>query len=176
MNRIFLKASGTGHDAKDINAARLYYDTNNNGTVDANDPLLEVFVFGSDDGTLELSGLSLGVGSTEERQGTYLVAYDLNDQVHLGSLSTLAAGLGAGLLGLGLLARGQISRHRRFVWLAVGLLVLVFSACTSPSTVQPEPTSLTYGLKITLLTTDGGPSDIIQVSLPINGATLTVQR
>jgi uncharacterized repeat protein (TIGR01451 family) len=176
VNRIFLKASGTGHDAKDINAVRLYADTNNNGVVDAGDPLLEVLVFGSDDGILELPGLSLGVGSPEERQGTFLVAYDLNDQVHLGSLSALAAGLGAGALGLGLIAGGQISRRRRFAWLAVGLLVLVFSACTSPSTVQPEPTSLTYGLKITLLTTSGGPNDVLQVSLPINGATLTVQR
>lgn len=176
VNRIFLKAFGTGHDAKDINAVRLYYDTNNNGTVDANDPLLEVFVFGSDNGTLELPGLSLGVGSPEERQGTYLVAYDLNDQVHLGSLSTLAAGLGAGLLGLGLLAPWPALRQRRRAWLAVGLLVLIFSACTSPSTAQPEPTSLTYGLKMTLLTTSGGPNDIIQASLPINGATLTVQR
>jgi uncharacterized repeat protein (TIGR01451 family) len=175
VNRIFLKAFGTGHDAKDINAVRLYEDTNNNGAVDASDLLLGAYVFASDDGTLELSGPNLGVGSPEERQTTYLVAYDLNDQVRPGSLSTLAAGLGAGLLGLGLIASGQISRHRRFVWLAVGLLVLVFSACTSPSTAQPEPTSLTYGLKITLLTTSGG-HDIIQGSLPIHGATLTVQR
>ncbi len=176
VNRIFLKAFGTGHDAKDINAVRLYEDTNNNGAVDASDLLLGAYVFGSDDGTLELSGPNLGAGSLEERHATYLVAYDLNDQVRPGSLSALAAGLGAGLLGLGLLARGQISRQRQFAWLAVGLLVLVLSACTSPSTAQPEPTSLTYGLKITLLTTSGGPNDIIQASLPINGATLTVQR
>ncbi len=174
VDRIFLKAFGTGHDAKDINAVRIYEDTNNNGLVDATDRLLEATVFPGDDGTIILGGPNLDPSSPENRQITYLVAYDLGNQVRPGSLGALAAGMGLGALGF-LTWHKQPIRRRRMAWPALGLLVLVFAACTSPSAVQPEPTSLTYGLKLTLLTTNKS-SDIIQTSLPINGATLTVER
>ncbi len=175
VNRIFLKASGTGHDAKDLTAVRLYEDTNANGRVDAGERLVQTQVFPMDDGTLMLEGPNLYPDSPESRQVTYLVTYDLDDQVRPGTLGALAAGMGLGLLALGFLAGGPAQRRRRPLWWLMGLTVLALAACTQPAPSQPEPTAFTYGLKVTVVETDSA-SDLLEGTLPISGATLTVAR
>ncbi|MCS7068448.1 MAG: DUF11 domain-containing protein [Meiothermus sp.] len=172
VTRILLKASGTGHDAKDLTAVRLYEDTNANGRVDAGERLVQTLVFPIDDGTLVLEGPILSTEAPESRQVTYLVTYDLDDQVRPGTLAALA---GFGLLALGFLAGGPAQRRRRPFWLLMGLTVLTLGACTQPATSPPEPTAFTYGLRITAVET-GSASDLVEGNLPINGATLTVAR
>lgn len=175
VNRIFLKASGTGHDAKDLTAVRLYEDTNANGRVDAGERLVQTLVFPTDDGTLVLGGPNLYPDSPESRQVTYLVTYDLDDQVRPGTLGALAAGMGLGLLALGFLSGGPAQRRRRPLWWLMGLIALTLGACTQPAPSQPEPTVFTYGLKVTVVETDS-TSDLVEGTLPIGGATLTVAR
>lgn len=174
VTRIFLKASGTGHDAKDLTAVRLYEDANANGRVDAGERLVQTLVFPTDDGTLTLGGPSLFPNSPESRQVTYLVTYDLDDQVRPGTLGALVAGMGLGLLALGFLG-GPAQRRRRPLWWLMGLTVLTLGACTQPATSQPEPTALTYGLRVTVVETDSA-FDLLEGTLPIGGATLTVAR
>ncbi len=174
VNRIFLKASGTGHDAKDLTAVRLYEDANANGRVDAGERLVQTLVFPIDDGTLMLEGPSLYPDSPESRQVTYLVTYDLDDQVRPGTLGALVAGMGLGLLALGFLG-GPAQRRRRPLWWLMVLTVLTLGACTQPATSQPEPTAFTYGLRVTVVETDSA-FNLLEGTLPISGATLTVAR
>lgn len=175
VTRILLKASGTGHDAKDLTAVRLYEDDNANGRVDAGERLVQTLVFPLDDGTLVLGGPNLYPDSPESRQVTYLVTYDLDDQVRPGTLGALAAGMGLGLLALGFQAGGLARQRRRLLWWLMGLIVLTLGACTQPATSQPEPTAFTYSLRISAVETDR-TSDLLEGSLPIGGATLTVAR
>ena len=57
----------------------------------------------------------------------------------------------------------------------MGLTVLTLGTCTQPATTQPEPVAFTYGLRVTVVKTES-TSDLVEGSLPINGATLTVAR
>jgi hypothetical protein len=175
LNAIFLKAFGTGHDAKDITAVRVYDDQNANGAVDPLEPLLETKFFRSDDGTLEIGGVNLSPESLETRQQTLLVTVDFNDELHVGTWRVVGAS--AGLIAL---IVAWCSRRKRAAWLAWGgALALTLSACPAQQPVivePPAPTSLTYGVKLTTLVQERNDTTFVQASVPMSGATITIPR
>ncbi len=74
LSGITLKASGSGNDAADLSAVKLWVDANGNGRVDAGETQVGGGVFGSDDGTLDLqldAPYALPAGDTD-----FIVTYD----------------------------------------------------------------------------------------------------
>jgi uncharacterized repeat protein (TIGR01451 family) len=175
VDAIFLKAFGTGHDAKDITAVHVYDDRNGNGAVDTLEPLLETTFFAGDDGSLEIGGVNLSPDTLETRQQTLLVTLDFNDELHLGAWRVVGAGVG-----LSALALMWCSRRKRLAWLALGgVMVLTLGACPSPQSVivePPEPSALTYGVKLTTLVQNQNDPTSVQTALPLTGATITIPR
>ena len=77
VQSLTLHASGSGNDATDIAAVKLWLDRNGDGAVDAGDTLLASGRFGADDGDVTLA--SHAVGSLEQFQSVrLLVTCDLS--------------------------------------------------------------------------------------------------
>lgn len=76
VTSVTFTALGTGNDATDITAVRLYADTNSNGTVDGTDTLLGTAIYAVDDGTVKYSGLGFIVPAGQFRD--MLLTYNFN--------------------------------------------------------------------------------------------------
>ena len=78
MAQLPLDASGSGNDATDVTAVRLWWDVNADGAVDAGDSLLSSAVFSADDGALDLATGT--AGQLEQLNPVYLlVTLDLSN-------------------------------------------------------------------------------------------------
>ena len=170
LTGLVVDAAGSGNDAFDVAAVKLFADSDGDGRVGGADTLLGSGRFASDDGSLTLTLAQPAVvpagGSL-----TLLVAVDLT--------SILASGPGAPLLSLGALGFGltALLRRRRLwlVWAVAGMLLV--TSCGTLD-VAPPPQSASYQLTLSSVTTEAlqseGPATVTGV--PVNGALLNVTR
>lgn len=121
LEKITVQASGSGQDAADVTAVKLYLDVNGNGVVDAGETTLAQGTFAANDGALDLAlttPYTLPAGSTAQ----VIVAYDFS--------TVLAAALPFAPLAFGLVGTIAAPRLRRAVPRGLAaLLVISFVAC-----------------------------------------------
>jgi uncharacterized repeat protein (TIGR01451 family) len=160
-----LQASGTGNDASDITAVKLFPDNNGNGLIDAGEDTLQFSsgVFTTDDGTLNLSFAPTGILAGRN----YLIALDFSSVI---AMNQFGISLGSVLM----LAGIGFSRRRKFGLglLALGLMVTLVS-CPGGSTT---PETRTYKLTLTAINIQKAGSSAAVSGLPLSGAVLSVEK
>jgi uncharacterized repeat protein (TIGR01451 family) len=160
-----LQASGTGNDASDITAVKLFPDNNANGLVDAGEETLQISsgAFTANDGLLNLSFAPTGILAGRH----YLIALDFNSSL---AMRRFEIGFGSVLM----LAGIGFSRRRKFALglLALGLMVTLV-ACPKDT---PAPETRTYKLTLTALNIQKAGSSAAVSGLPLSGAVLTVEK
>jgi uncharacterized repeat protein (TIGR01451 family) len=163
LTGLTLRASGTGNDASDLTAVRLYPDNNANGIVDATEQGLAISsgTFTANDGTLSLSFAPTGILAGR----TYLVAVDFNS-------SLASAGFGVTLGSVFVL--GLLASRRRF-GLCVLALGLVAALCGCPGPT-PSAETHTYTLEVMALSVTKSGIAAAVSGLPLEGGTITVQK
>lgn len=171
-----LQASGSGNDALDITAVRVYLDTNGNGQVDSGETAPPAQRFNADNGTLSIS-LTGGSGSglSLDQPAQFLVTVDFNTTlasrpaVLKASSLPLPAGLLLALAPMVLLGAWRLrSTSGRLLGLSL-ILLLTAGQCGNSPTLPAAPK--TYQINLTAVGTTATPS-----GLPITGATITVQK
>jgi uncharacterized repeat protein (TIGR01451 family) len=160
-----LKASGTGNDASDITAVKLFPDNNGNGLVDAGEDTLQVSsgAFAANDGTLQLSFAPTGILNGRN----YLIALDFSSSIAMNQF-------GISLGSVFMLAGIGFSRRRKFGLglLALGLMMTLVS-CPGDT---PAPETRTYKLSLTAINLQKAGSSATVSGLPLSSAVLTVEK
>jgi Domain of unknown function DUF11 len=160
-----LQVSGTGNDASDITAVKLFPDNNGNGLVDAGEDALQISsgAFTANDGTLNLSFAPTGILAGRN----YLVALDFSSSLAMNQF-------GISLGGVFLLAGIGFSRRRRFAlgFLGLGLTVMLVS-CPGDT---PAPEIRTYKLSLIAINVQKAGSSSIVSGVPLSGAILSVEK
>ena len=171
ITSVTIQASGTGNDALDIVAVKLYLDVNGNGVVDTGDTLLAGGTFSADDGSLNLpltTALTVMSGTPQN----LLVTYDFS-----ATLASLLPFAGVPLVFAGFLGS---RRTRRWVLLTtIGIAMLWFSACGGGGGgAVPPPDSRTYHVTVSGVTMRGAVSNsaITVNGMPVEGTTVTVNK
>jgi uncharacterized repeat protein (TIGR01451 family) len=160
-----LDASGTGNDASDITAVKLFPDNNGNGLVDAGEDTLQISsgTFTTNDGTLNLSFAPTGILAGRN----YLIALDFNSVIAMNQFG-MTFGSAFLLAGIG------FSRRRKFALdlLALGLMVTLIG-CPGGSTA---PETRSYKLSLTAIKVQKAGSSATVSGLPLSGAVLSVKK
>jgi uncharacterized repeat protein (TIGR01451 family) len=176
INSVTIQASGTGNDALDISAVKLYLDVNGNGVVDSGDTQLSSGTFSADNGSLNLPlGTALTVMSGTPQN--LLVTYDFSPT--LASTLTFA---GVPLVFVGFL--GSRRSRRWMILTTIGIAMLCFSACGGgggggEDAVPPGTSaSRTYHLTVSAMAMQGAISNsaITVNGMPTEGTTVTVNK
>ncbi|TDT44235.1 CSLREA domain-containing protein [Halospina denitrificans] len=181
-----LRAYGTGDEARGIEAANLYIDTNADGALDDNDTLVDSVTALDDDGELrfEFSGSESAIPSGGELQ--LIVTYRFSESLAtngIGTTRTAAQYASPGLMSLFVLAAFAPFRRQRLLLL---LAVVALAGCSGgggggdEETVETdeveEAVPGTYSLELQSLSVEGdngGKLGIRTESVP--GNTLTVK-
>jgi hypothetical protein len=197
IESVDLMASGSGDDARDITAVKLYADLDGDALVDDGEPLLARGAFRDDDGSATLV-LEPAPALAPLAEARYLVACDVaGEEVAAGSaaaragasvraasaasvlrpLSVLAAVALAGVLGR------RRSRAARAALLAGGVLLALWGCGDDGGGGGPEPAGgpqagSTYAVSVTGLSGSGAETGEPAVfgGLPVGGATLRLER
>ncbi len=160
-----LQASGTGNDASDIAAVRLFPDNNGNGIVDADEGSLQISsgVFAANDGTSQLSFAPGGILNGRN----FLVALDFNSSL---AMNPFGISLGGVLMLVGI----GFPRRRKFGLglLALGLMVALVS-CPGGSTT---PETRTYKLTLTAINIQKAGSSAAVSGLPLSSAVISIEK
>jgi len=171
ITSVTVQASGTGNDALDIAAVKLYLDVNGNGVVDTGDTLLASGTFSGDDGSLNLpltTALTIMSGTAQN----LLVTYDFS-----ATLASMLPFVGVPLVFVGFLGS---RRTRRWVLLTtIGITMLWFSACGGGGGGGAVlPASRTYHVTVSDITMQGAVSNsaITVNGMPVEGTTVTVNK
>ena len=169
-----LSAAGSGQDALDLTAVKVFADLDGDGRAGPGDSLLATGRFAADDGTLELAPaaeVTVPAGATVH----LLVTADLNAVLVRGPFVPL---LSLAMLGFGL---RSLARRRR-LWLLLALIgVLLVTGCSSLAPTPPLPPQVetaSYQLTLTRVTGEGAISGTAAevTGLPLGGARLEVRR
>jgi len=76
LDNIALTENGTAHGVNDIDAVKLYYDADKNGTIDAGESSIASGTLSADNGTVTFSSLAQAIANNASKN--YLVAVDIN--------------------------------------------------------------------------------------------------
>jgi len=184
--KLTLRASGSGDEAADVKAVRLYVDSNGDGKVGSGDTQVDsAKTFGADDGTVtfDLSKIPSPMISSRGHVDL-LVVYDFQGKLAAlglpGDASTARAGalpLGmvflAGLLGLAFSRRGR--------WLLVPVMVLGLTACGGGGGggggSTPSAQTETFAVAADSLQVNGSTGGDLDIRVaPVSGSTVTVKE
>jgi uncharacterized repeat protein (TIGR01451 family) len=160
-----LHALGTGNDASDLTAVKLFPDNNGNGLVDAGEQALQISsgTFSANDGTLNLSFAPTGILAGRH----YLIALDFSSNL---AMNQYGISLGSVLM----LAGIGFSRRRKFALGLLGLgLALTLVACPGDTSA---PEIRTYKLNLTAISIQKTGSSATVSGLPLSGAILSVEK
>jgi uncharacterized repeat protein (TIGR01451 family) len=160
-----LQASGTGNDASDITAVKLFPDNNGNGLVDAGEEILQISsgIFAAKDGTLTLSFASTGILNGRN----YLIALDFSSTIAMNQFEISLGGL-LMLAGIG------FSRRRKIALGLLGLgLTMMLVSCPGDT---PPPETRTYKLTLTAVNIQKAGSSATVSGLPLSGAILSIEK
>jgi uncharacterized repeat protein (TIGR01451 family) len=160
-----LHASGTGNDASDITAVKLFPDNNGNGLVDTGEDTLQISsgVFSTNDGTLNLSFAPTGILAGRN----YLIALDFNSVIARNQF-------GISLGSVFMLAGIGFSRRRKLSLGLLGLGLMVMLVSCPGGTSLPE--TRTYKLTLTAINIQKAGSSATVSGLPLSSAVLSVEK
>ncbi|MCZ6786610.1 MAG: hypothetical protein O7E54_05540 [Planctomycetota bacterium] len=149
VERVIVRAFGSGNDALDVERAELVRDFNGNGERDAGEPVLASASYATDDGTLAFNGVGLEIDPGASTD--LIVTYDVTVQ------SVSSAGP-SGLWGLLLLPAAIALRRLRPRTRAVVVLLLLCAvtplscggggSSAFNQTFDPQGAVVTYGFDI----------------------------
>jgi hypothetical protein len=178
MTGVTINASGSGQDALDITAVRIYADANGNGVVDAAEKALLIAgsSFTVDDGTTRIDFAPSAVPAAR----SYLVTLDMNNTLAANAAAALQAGGLAGVVGLAMWGVAGGARRRRTATVA-GLVAISMmeASCGGGGGGGGSATPAEKRLyKLTLLEVrmqaDGQP--VAATGTPLAGAQIRVER
>ncbi|MHC5036848.1 MAG: InlB B-repeat-containing protein [Planctomycetota bacterium] len=86
ISAVTFTGTGSGNDATEVTGLRLYRDTNGNGLLDSGEPLLGTGTYGTNDGTVTISGMNESL--TVSSQTFWLVTYNFSAGAGTGSFRT----------------------------------------------------------------------------------------
>jgi hypothetical protein len=160
-----LQASGTGNDASDITAVKLFPDNNGNGIVDAGEDALQISsgAFTANDGTLNLSFTPTGILAGRN----YLVALDFSSVIAMNHFGISLGGMFV-LLGIGLSSRRKFGLGL----LGLGLALMLVSCPGGPTPLETR----TYKLSLTAINVQKAGSSATVTGLPLAGNEISVQK
>ena len=194
-----LRGTGSGDEAADIKAVRLYLDTNGDGQLDGGDTQVgKARTFNADDGTVtfDLSGTASPLMASGN-QVEFLVTYDFASQLALRDPSVQSGLAWAVTLPFGLLPLLGFAtvRQRLLAGLAVILLAVTLAGCgggngsldvaalalilneDEDDDARTEPRSETYAVVTEGLRVEGTTGGRLTIRTPaVSSASLTVEE
>lgn len=165
LTGIAVSVSGSGQDALDLTAVRLFADDNGNGVVDPGEKAVPLASgrFDADDGTLRLA-----LAPTDVQAGrSFIVALDVNTTLAASPAPAALAGLAAYL---------TAGWRRRRSAAAVAAAAVLVVACGGGSTPSPPPLTRSYRIVLLEANVSAQGQAVTVNGLPFAGAQLTVEK